>query len=113
MTGTVPAPQAPVPPRPTPGRHRKIVRFTLAFVTAVLIVDAIFGEKGFVALWQARREHAAVQRALDHAREENRALREEARQLREDPATIEAIARRDLGLIKPGEKLFIVKDTRK
>jgi cell division protein FtsB len=30
--------------------------------------------------------------------------------LREDPAAIEDIARRDLGLIKPGEKLFIIKD---
>ena len=37
-------------------------------------------------------------------------LREEARLLREDPATIEEIARRELGLIRPGEKLFILKD---
>ena len=29
----------------------------------------------------------------------------------EDPAAIEEAARRDLGLMKPGEKLFIVKDT--
>ena len=38
------------------------------------------------------------------------AAREEARRLREDPSAIEDLARRELGLIKPGEKLFIVKD---
>ena len=37
-------------------------------------------------------------------------MREEARRLREDPSAIEELARQELGLIKPGEKLFIVKD---
>jgi cell division protein FtsB len=30
--------------------------------------------------------------------------------LKEDPAAIEEVARRELGLIKPGERLFILKD---
>ena len=29
-----------------------------------------------------------------------------------DPATIEDLARRNLDLIKPGEKLFIIRDAR-
>ena len=41
---------------------------------------------------------------------ENAQLREEARRLREDPTAIEELARRELGLIKPGEKVFIIKD---
>ena len=43
-------------------------------------------------------------------RAENARLRETARRLREDPSAIEEIARRELGLIKPGERVFIVKD---
>ena len=43
-------------------------------------------------------------------RSENERLREEARLLREDADTIERVARERLGLIKPGEKLFILKD---
>ena len=43
-------------------------------------------------------------------RSENARLREEARLLREDADTIERVARERLGLIKPGEKLFILKD---
>jgi cell division protein FtsB len=30
--------------------------------------------------------------------------------LREDPNAIEELARRELGLIRPGETLFIIKD---
>ena len=41
---------------------------------------------------------------------QNARLSEEARRLKDDPAAIEEIARRDLGLIRKGEKVFIVKD---
>ena len=93
-----------------PGRARRIVRYVLVAATTVLLVDAIVGDKGLLALLQARREFAAVERARAQARDDNQALREAARRLREDPAAIEATARRDLGLIKPGEKLFIIRD---
>ena len=43
-------------------------------------------------------------------RVENQRLREQARRYREDPSAIEELARKDLGLIKPGEKLFIIRD---
>jgi len=36
--------------------------------------------------------------------------KEEVDELRHDPAAIEDAARRDLGLIKPGEKVFMIKD---
>ncbi len=76
----------------------------------VIVVDAIAGEKGLLALLQARREYSALERSLERARTENAELREMARRLREDPHAIEEQARRELGLIKPGEMLFIVKD---
>ena len=41
-------------------------------------------------------------------RAENDGLREDVRRLREEPRTIEELARGQLGLIHPGEKLFIV-----
>lgn len=91
-------------------RSRRIARYVLGFVTAVLVIDAVFGENGLLALLKARRDFAAVEQALGQARLENAALREEARRLREDPAAIEEVARRELGLIKPGEKLFIIKE---
>ena len=94
-------------------RGRGLVRHVLIFITLVIVVDAIAGDKGLLALLEARREYAALERSLERARTENAALRETARRLREDPAAIEEAARRELGLIKPGEVLFIVKDVEK
>jgi cell division protein FtsB len=91
-------------------RGRRLLRPILIFITLVIVVDAIAGEKGLLALLEARREYAALERSLERARAENAQLRETARRLREDPAAIEETARRELGLIKPGEVLFIVKD---
>jgi cell division protein FtsB len=103
-----PAPQAPKPTLAS--RGRRLLRHALVFITAVIIIDAIAGEKGLLALLEARREYAVLERSLDRARAENAELRDMARRLREDPAAIEEQARRELGLIKPGEVLFIVKD---
>ena len=88
------------------------MQYVLLFVGCLLVVDALVGEKGLLAMMKARQEYQALERSLQGARSENARLREEARRLREDPAAIEEIARRELGLIRPGEKLFIVKDVR-
>jgi len=91
-------------------RGRRLVRYVLGFVTVVLVIDAIAGDNGLVTLLKARRDSVATGQSLERARQENEHLREEARRLREDPSAIEELARRELGLIKPGEKLFFIKD---
>jgi cell division protein FtsB len=91
-------------------RGRRLLQYLLVFVTCVLVIDAIVGEKGLIAMIKARQQYEALEQSLDRARAENARLREEARRLREDPAAVEDIARRELGLMKPGEKLFIIRD---
>ena len=82
----------------------------IVFAALVIAVDALVGDNGLMAMMKARQEYRALEQSLGAARAENARLREEARRLREDPAAIEEIARRDLGLVRPGEKLFIIKD---
>lgn len=91
-------------------RGGRMVRYLVGFVTFVLVIDAIVGDKGMLSLLRARRGFQGVEQSLQRARHDNAQLREEARRLREDPAAIEEFARRELGLIKPGETLFIVRD---
>jgi cell division protein FtsB len=111
LMSDTPSPKAPASPRTSVARTgRRLARYVLGFVTIVLVIDAVVGEKGLLALLKARRDSTAVEQALQRARRENDQLREEARRLREDPAAIEELARRELGLIKPGEKLFIIRD---
>jgi len=96
-------------PRPV-GRTRRVVRVLLLFVAAVVIVDALVGDRGLLAMLRARHQYDQLAGTIARQRAENARLREEVRRLREDPGAIEEIARRDLGLIRPGEKVFIVKD---
>lgn len=83
----------------------------MVLATLILIVDALIGDKGLLERIRERQRYHDVQQSLEEVRHENAALREQARRLREeDPATIEDAARRQLGMIKPGEMLFIIKD---
>jgi cell division protein FtsB len=93
-------------------RRGRIVRYLIVSVGCVLIIDALVGDRGFLAMLKARQQYRAVETSLVGARADNAQLRERARQLREDPQAIEEIARRELGLIRPGEKLFIIKDVK-
>jgi cell division protein FtsB len=79
-------------------------------VSCVLVVDSIVGEKGLIVMIKARQQYEALEQSLARARSENARLRTEAQRLREDPSAIEEIARRELGMIKPGERLFIIRD---
>ncbi len=92
------------------GLQRRTVHLLLVFVTVVLVVDALVGDKGLMESMRARRQDRELTASLESIRRENVQLREEARRLKEDPGAIEILAREELGLIRPGELLFIIKD---
>jgi cell division protein FtsB len=91
-------------------RNRRLLQLLLLFVAAVIVVDGLVGDRGLLAMLRARREYAELAATIARQRAENTKLREEARRLREDPAAVEELARGQLGLIKPGEKVFIIRD---
>jgi cell division protein FtsB len=91
-------------------RGRRALQYVLVFIGCVLVLDALVGEKGLLEMLKKREEYRALEQSLDDVRAENIKLREEAKWLQEDVSAIEDLARRELGLIKPGEKLFILKD---
>jgi len=93
-------------------RRRRVVRYVVVAVGFVLIIDALVGDRGFLAMLKARQQYRTLETSLARSKTENAQLREQARELREDPEAIEDIARRELGLIRPGEKLFIIKDVK-
>lgn len=91
-------------------RGRRLLAGLFFFVVCVLVVDSLVGDQGLVATMRARKQYDELAGDLARLRSENTGLRDEARRLKEDPAAIEEIARRELGLMSPGEKLFIIKD---
>jgi cell division protein FtsB len=89
-----------------------LLNYALGFVCIVLVVDALVGDKGLLDTNRARRQYAILAADLAHKREENARLREKVRLLSNDPATIESLAREELGLIRPGEMVFIIRDSK-
>ncbi len=111
--GVAPLRRKRVPPAGPPAWWRRGVHLLLVFVALVLVIDALVGEKGLLESMRARRHYQQLSASLDDLKRENARLRDEARRLREDPAAIESLAREELGLIRPGEVVFILKDEKK
>jgi len=93
-----------------PGQGRRLVHLLLLFLASLIVVNGLIGDRGLLAMIEARRQNSELTQAIARQRADNARLREDARRLREDPTAIEEIARRELGLIRPGEKVFIIKD---
>jgi cell division protein FtsB len=99
------------PPRRR-GWGRRIVPKLILLATFILIVDALVGDKGLLERIRENQRSRQVSETLEKMRHENALLREQANRLREEePNAIESAARKQLGMIKPGEMLFIIKDT--
>ena len=71
---------------------------------------ALFGEKGVTKIIQLKRERDRILADVNRIQEENKVLQDEIKRLREDSRYLESVARRDLGLIKENEILFIFED---
>ncbi len=84
----------------------------LSLLFAVLAVSSVVGENGYLATLRAERDQRQLEVSLARLRDENRRLQDEAARLRHEPAALEEAARRDLGFVKPGETLVILRDTR-
>ena len=95
---------------PAPRPARRTARFLVLLVTVLLVGNAILGDRGYLSLIRAADEMEQLSQSIAAVQARNDALRENARQLREEAWRIEELARGELGLMQPGEKLFIVTD---
>ncbi len=85
-----------------------MAKFLLLLTAAVLLANAVAGERGLVQTARARREYQHLANSVARLQQENRQLAQQADRLRHDHSAIEEVARRELGLIRPGEQLFII-----
>ena len=98
-----------LPPR---RRENPWLRRALLGVTFIVLVDAMFGDRGVGELRKSQRAYSAAQAELVRVKRANSGLREQARRLAEDPSAIEDVARKELGLMREGEVMFVVKTVR-
>jgi cell division protein FtsB len=91
-------------------RRRRLFTYVVLISSTVLMVSALVGENGYLAKLRARRDIAALRAELNQLQDTNLRLADQAERLKHDPNAIEAAARHDLGLMKPGEVVVVVRD---
>ncbi len=94
-----------------PGLRQGVLKTLFWFLTATLLFNAFFGDMGIIQAVRQRRAASRLERDVRALRMANEALRAEIDDLRRDPFRIEAIAREELGLGRPGEILFLFQET--
>jgi len=82
--------------------HRKIL--ILIVIIGVLIF--LFANKNFQTLLILNKKIAQLKQRIEGLEEENKRLKEELEAAKNDPEYIENLARREFGLIKPGETKY-------
>jgi cell division protein FtsB len=83
-------------------RRKKNWLLTLVFCISLLILPIIwlgFGKNGFLNLYRMELERQANVERVQQIARENQALMDEIQRLRSDSRYVEAVARRELGLV--------------
>jgi cell division protein FtsB len=91
-----------------PGRRKLIWIFSITL--AMFLAYSAVGERGFIRLHQLMDERDNLELRVRTLEEENARMAEEIGLLSDDPATIESLARIGLGLVRPGEIVYILPD---
>ena len=109
------SPRAEPAPGGEAGKSRHWIARALFFVVfCTLLFVTLFGQQGLLKLVEIKRQAARLEREVAQARTEHARLREELRALGEDDSLylIEQIAREQLQLAKPGERVYIFQDAK-
>ncbi len=77
-----------------------------AILLLFLVATSLMGERGLIRLYQLHRTRAALTQEVEQLTAANAALETEVRALRTDPDRVEAIAREELGLVKPEDLVY-------
>ncbi len=86
--------------------QRRIGMFVFAMPLVFFLVGALFGENGVVKLWRLKREIQRVEQDNVQLEADNKRLEREIKLLKTNRTFIEALARKELGYAKKGEKVY-------
>jgi len=75
-----------------------------------LAVGGVFGDRGVLNLLEKRRQVDALRAEIEELRADNARLAVEISDLRTSPRPIERLAREQLGLARPDETLFLIRE---
>jgi cell division protein FtsB len=91
--------------------QRKALSLALFLILAASALNALFGDRGLLELLKVRDEIESLDQEIAMLRAENRRILEEVRSLKTSPLVVERLARENLGLVKPGEIVLLIRET--
>lgn len=97
-------------PRNEPSLRKKAVTLGSLIALMALVVGSFFGDRGILRMVAQRERAEALRREIEVLRNENARLAVEVAGLKSDPRAIERIAREELGLARPGETVFLLRE---
>ena len=90
--------------------RKKAATLFCAILVLALAVGSLFGDRGILQLVDQKERAAKLAQELEDLRAENLRLAAEIQSLRTDARAIERLAREELGLARPGETVFLIRD---
>jgi cell division protein FtsL len=87
-------------------RRVKWLRYVLMGVAGLGLYHVLTGPSGTINLLRLKREKAKMEAELDSLTRRKRDLQVERSRLERDSAYIERVARKELGMARPDEKVF-------
>ena len=89
---------------------KKLLFYTTLFFAFLLVLWIVFApNRGIFDMIKTQEELTKLQTENERLAEENKALQEEISRLHDDPAYLEEKARKDYGMLKENEVLYIFK----
>jgi cell division protein FtsB len=80
--------------------------WVVAALLGLVLIAAVFGDTGILALWRLRAELESLHRDVQGLEAENERLSRAIAELRHKPEAMERLAREELGLVRPGERVL-------
>ena len=93
-------------PAPAASPWPRLLLGLLALGLLALVIHTIFSEHGYLELRRERKNLERLQSEIERLQEENRRLAVEIEALKNDPRAIERVAREELKMARPGEKII-------
>lgn len=90
--------------------RKKLIIGGLIFLLAILFITSLFGKKGLLEIYRARRTHATLEKEIERLKQEKNRLEREIADLEKNPKAVDREAREKLGLIRPDEKVILKKN---
>lgn len=89
-----------------PGKRFPWIRWLLLAVAVFLLYQVMAGPRGLLKLKDLQTQKSELLRQIDSLETRKRDLLEEKQRLLTDTAYLEKLARKELGMARPGEKVY-------